>query len=176
MKRIIILIPVAIMFFFAAFLHAEEYKIDPDHSQAIFRVRHFGTGWITGRFSGVTGKFAFTPGKIGDSDVSCNIDVKSIDTDVEKRDNHLKSPDFFHAEKYPEMTFATKKIDNVNGNRFQIIGDLTIHGVTREIVFNAAYKGRLEDPWGFDRVAFTATSVLDRKDSDTISGPKTRMT
>jgi len=95
---------------------------------------------------------------------TAKIPVSSIDTDNEKRDAHLKSPDFFDAEKYPYITFTSKQVSDVEGNQFKVTGDLTIKGITKPVTLSVEYLGSAVDPWGNERVAFNAHGTIDRRD------------
>jgi polyisoprenoid-binding protein YceI len=96
--------------------------------------------------------------------VEATIDVSSIDTGTAQRDDHLRSADFFDVEHFPEIRFLSTRIERVSGDRYRLTGELTIHGVTRSIALEAEYGGRGKDPWGNERVGFTARGALDRKD------------
>ncbi|GBC63908.1 polyisoprenoid-binding protein [Desulfonema ishimotonii] len=145
-------------------VHAETYTIDTSHSQALFRVRHLGISRITGRFPGVTGTIQFDGKQLSDLRAEAEIDINSLNTDVEKRDRHLKSEEFFDAARYPKMTFKSRAVREVSGQQFRLAGDLTLHGVTREVVLDAEHGGSIKDPWGNFRTAFTATTKISRRD------------
>jgi polyisoprenoid-binding protein YceI len=113
-------------------LAAEEYKIDPGHSSATFTVRHLMISNVPGRFSNVTGTIVYDENDLGKSSVKATIPASSINTDNEGRDKHLKSGDFFDVEKFPEMTFVSKRIEK-RGDQLVAIGDLTIKDVTKQV-------------------------------------------
>jgi polyisoprenoid-binding protein YceI len=96
--------------------------------------------------------------------VEATIDVSSIDTGTAQRDDHLRSADFFDVERFPEIRFLSTRIEKVSGDRYRLTGELTIHGVTRSIALETEYGGRGKDPWGNERVGFTAKGAIDRKD------------
>jgi polyisoprenoid-binding protein YceI len=148
--------------------HAEvvEYIIDPDHSQVMFKVKHMGISTVTGRFDDFEGTYGFDEEDLSKSNVETVIRTTSINTNKTKRDDHLKSPDFLDVEKNPTIIFKSKEIKNVNGEDFEIVGDLTINGVTKEVVLDAEYGGKATDPMGNERSAFTAETTIDRKDYD----------
>lgn len=150
---------------------AASYTIDTAHSEVIFKVKHLGISTVTGEFQSFSGSFEFDDGKIESSSVSATIDVASIDTSVEKRDDHLRSADFFEVEKYPNMTFKSTKIQSVDGGEFQIVGDLTIKGVTKSVVLDAVLGGTATDPYGTEKAAFTAETKIDRKEFGITWGP-----
>lgn len=141
-----------------------EYVIDPDHTQIIFKVKHMGISTVTGRFDLFEGTYAFDEEDLGKSSVETTITTASINTNKKKRDDHLKSPDFLNVEKNPTITFKSKEVKKGDGEDFSIVGDLTINGVTKEVVLDAEYGGSATDPWGNERSAFTAETKIDRKD------------
>jgi len=140
------------------------YDIDPDHSQVIFKVKHLGISTVTGRFDLFAGSYAFDEADMASSKVEMDIVASSINTNKKKRDDHLKSNEFLDIEKYPSITFKSKEVKKSSGGDFQIVGDLTIHGVTKEVTLDADYEGSVTDPWGNDRSAFTASTEINRKD------------
>jgi len=140
------------------------WNIDPNHSTAQFTVRHFGISNVTGNFTKVTGTVVLNDKDLTQSQVSASIDVNSVDTRVEARDKDLKSPNFFEVEKYPTIEFKSKKVVNSNG-KLQLIGDLTIHGTTREVTLDVdGPSPELTDPYGNWRRAISATTSINRKD------------
>ncbi|MEW6143873.1 MAG: YceI family protein [Thermodesulfobacteriota bacterium] len=143
---------------------AEAYAIDPDHSQVIFKVKHMGISTVTGRFDLVEGSYTFDDKDISNSSVETTITTASINTNKQKRDDHLKSPDFLNVEKYPTITFKSKEVKKGDGEDFTIVGDLTINGVTKHVELDAEYGGKATDPMGNERTAFTAETEIDRKD------------
>lgn len=161
MYRIIAL--VAVLAVAAPALRAEVYEIDASHSQVGFRIRHL-VGKVPGRFTSFSGTIEFTPGKPSAWRTDATIDTASINTDNEKRDGHLKSPDFFDAAQYPAITFKSSKVTDVKGETAKLHGDLTMHGVTKPVVLDLELGGTTKDPWGNTRAGFTATGVINRKD------------
>jgi polyisoprenoid-binding protein YceI len=140
------------------------WKIDPAHSTAQFTVRHLAISNVTGSFTKVSGTVDLDEKDIAKSQVSASIDVSSVDTRVEARDKDLKSPNFFDVEKYPTIEFKSKKITN-SGGKLQLIGDLTIHGTTREVTLDVdGPTPALTDPWGNWRRGISATTSINRKD------------
>ncbi|MBI4554002.1 MAG: polyisoprenoid-binding protein [Candidatus Latescibacteria bacterium] len=144
--------------------HATEYTIDPTHSTVMFKVKHLGISTVTGRFDRFSGTFGFDQKKGTASKAAATIEVASIKTDMNDRDAHLRSADFFNAEQFPTMTFVSKAITNVTPKGFNLTGDLTIHGITRPVVLNVELGGAVKDPWGNERAAFTASTTINRKD------------
>ncbi len=143
---------------------AAEYAIDSDHTNIVFKVGHLGISSVTGRFERFSGSLHFDANNVENTRASATIDVASINTGVEKRDDHLRSADFFEVEKFPHIKFASTGIKNVRDSKFQIVGDLTIRGVTQSIALDAELGGVVKDPWGNQRVAIAATATINRKD------------
>jgi polyisoprenoid-binding protein YceI len=119
---------------------------------------------VRGRFAKYTGNVQLDESDLTKSIVDVTIDASSIDTGVGDRDNHLRSPDFFDVAKFPELRFRSKRIEQKDDEHYRLVGDLTIRDVTREIALDVEYGGRAKDPWGNERVGFTAKTTLDRKD------------
>lgn len=142
------------------------YKIDPAHSQVIFKVKHFGISTVTGRFDNFEGNYTFDQSNAKNSSVNAKIDATSVNTNNKKRDDHLKSPDFLNVEKHPALSFKSKEIKKGSSDgEFVIVGDLTMHGVTKEVELATDLGGVVEkDPYGNKRSAFTATGEINRKD------------
>jgi polyisoprenoid-binding protein YceI len=140
------------------------WNIDPAHSTAQFTVRHLAISNVTGSFTKVSGSVVLDESDITKSQVSASIDVSSVDTRVEKRDQDIKSPNFFEVEKYPTIEFKSKRIVS-SGGKLQVIGDLTIHGTTREVTLDVdGPTPALTDPWGNWRRGISATTAINRKD------------
>jgi polyisoprenoid-binding protein YceI len=140
------------------------WKIDPAHTQVEFGVKHLMIAKVKGRFADVHGTIQRDERDITRSTVEVEIGVASIDTREPQRDAHLRSADFFDAETFPTLTFATRRIERSGEGRLRLIGDLTMHGVTREVVLDATEEGEAKDPWGGERFGFSATGTLDRRD------------
>lgn len=140
------------------------YTIDPQHSAAQFNVRHMMISNVKGEFSKVNGTITYDPKKLAASKIDVVIDANSIYTREPKRDEHLKSPDFFDTAKFPTLTFKSKQIRR-SGSKLQARGDLTMHGVTREVVLDVeGPTADVKDPWGTLRFGASATTTLNRKD------------
>jgi polyisoprenoid-binding protein YceI len=140
------------------------YDIDSAHSSAQFSVRHLMISNVRGEFNKVTGTVVYDAANPAASKVDASIDVSTINTREPKRDAHLKSPDFFDAAKYPTMTFKSTQVRKTGGG-LEVKGNLTLHGVTREVVL--AVEGptpEQKDPWGNLRVGATASTKINRKD------------
>ncbi len=140
------------------------YSIDSSHSSAQFSVRHMMISNVKGEFSNVSGTIVYDPENLGDSSIEAVIEVDSINTREPKRDAHLKSADFFDAAKYPTLAFKSKQIWK-DGDKLQARGDLTMHGVAREVVLTIdGPTPEMKDPWGNLRFGASATTKLSRKD------------
>ncbi|MGD0506400.1 MAG: YceI family protein [Terriglobales bacterium] len=148
----------------SALAQTSTWNIDPAHSTAQFTVRHLAISNVTGSFTKVTGSVTLNDQDIAQSQVLASIDVSSVDTRVEARDKDLKSPNFFDVEKYPTIEFKFKRIAS-SGGKLQLIGDLTIHGTTREVTLDVdGPTPALTDPWGNSRRGISATTAINRRD------------
>ena len=155
---------IALVASLSALAQTSTWNIDPAHSTAQFTVRHLGISNVTGSFTKVAGTVVLNDRDITQSEVSATIDVNSVDTRVEARDKDLKSPHFFEIEKYPTIEFKSKKIVS-SGAKLQVIGDLTIHGTTRDVTLDVdGPTPELADPWGNLRRGISATTTINRKD------------
>src|SRR5260370_21432818 len=155
---------IALVASLSALAQTSTWNIDPAHSTAQFTVRHLGISNVTGSFTKVTGTVVINDRDIAQSEVSATIDANSVDTRVEARDKDLKSPHFFEVEKYPTIEFKSKKIVS-SGGRLQVIGDLTIHGTTRDVTLDVdGPTPELADPWGNLRRGISAAATINRKD------------
>lgn len=139
------------------------WNIDATHSGVYFRVRHLVVAKVRGRFTAFGGAIAFDESAPERSSVEVRIETASVDTGVSQRDGHLRSPDFFDAERYPAITFTSRRVEKT-AEGFQVTGDLTIRGTTREVVLPVEYSGRTKDPWGGERAGFATQIAIDRKD------------
>lgn len=142
----------------------EKWEIDGSHSGIYFSVRHMVVAKVRGQFARWSGHFTAENGDLSRASVNVIIDASSLDTGVAERDAHLKSPDFFDVANHPEIKFASKHVEKQNDEALRLTGDLTIRGVTREVVLDVEYAGRTKDPWGNERAGFTAKAAVDRKD------------
>jgi polyisoprenoid-binding protein YceI len=142
---------------------AGTWDIDPVHSTVGFSVRHL-VGRVSGQFTKLTGTITADEKTPTKASVSATIDATSLSTQNEQRDTHLESAEFFDVAKYPEITFNTKKVVAKGKRRFQVVGDLKMHGVTKSVTLGMTYNGQAADPWGNTRAGFSATTTLNRKD------------
>lgn len=150
---------------FPALLSAETWNIDADHSAIGFKIRHMMVSNVKGSFPVFSGTVQIDDQDITHSKVEVSIETASITTNISKRDEHLRSADFFDVAKYPLMTYVSTKVEKAGQGRLRVAGNLTLHGITREVILEvegptAAFK----DPWGNIRRGATATAKLNRKD------------
>ena len=138
-------------------------EIDRSHSDVAFQVRHL-LSKVRGRFNEFNGTIEFDPSNPQNSRVDVTIQAASIDTAEADRDKHLRSADFFDVEKYPTLRFVSTSVTPRDGHTYDVAGDLTIHGVTRQVVLPAAFLGAASDPWGNTKSVFEADLTLNRKD------------
>jgi polyisoprenoid-binding protein YceI len=140
------------------------WVIDPSHSQVGFSVRHMMLTKARGHFDRYSGTVEFDEQSPASSAVNVTIEADSIDTRDEKRDEHLKSPDFLDVATFPHITFLSKKVEVVDDTHGKIIGDLTIRGVTNEVVLETEYNGQSKSPWGTTSAGFSAEAKISRQD------------
>jgi len=141
------------------------WQIDPAHAAAGFAVKHLMISTVRGQFKGISGTVTWDDQDISKSIIDVTIDAKTVDTSEPKRDEDLKSEKFFDVAKYPTITFKSKKIENVSAGKLKVTGDLTIHGVTKEVVLDVEGPSNpVKDPWGNTRVAASATTKVNRQD------------
>ncbi len=141
------------------------WKIDPAHSSAEFKIKHMMISNVKGSFNGLSGILTENTTDASLSSVDAAIDIATISTGDAQRDGHLKSADFFEAEKYPQMTFKSTKVEKKGEGDYSVTGDLTLHGVTKPVTF--AVEGPSapgKDPWGNTRIGLSATAKINRKD------------
>jgi polyisoprenoid-binding protein YceI len=140
------------------------WQIDPAHSEINFTVRHMMISNVRGRFEQFSGTVDFNENDPTLSSVDVQIDAKSINTKVDQRDDHLRSPDFLDAERYPVVAFKSKRVEKTGSHSGRVIGDLTIRGMAHEVVLDVEYAGQAKSPWGTTSAGFSATTTLNRKD------------
>src|SRR5688572_803513 len=141
-----------------------KWNIDSAHSGINFSIRHMVVAKVRGRFGAFSGNLDLDDADLTRSSLAVTIDASSIDTGVGQRDDHLRSADFFGVEQFPELRFRSKRIEQLGKDEYRVIGDLTIRDVTREVALDVEYGGEGKDPWGNERVAFSAKTAIDRKD------------
>lgn len=143
-------------------LWATDFKVDPAHSSIGFSVKHMFTN-ATGQFTGFTGSFSLDPRTQKISGIDFTITANSLNTQNSKRDEHLKSADFFDVATYPSITFKGASVKAVKG-RYDITGVLTLHGISKVVTFKAIFLGAATSPWGQETYSFSASTVINRKD------------
>jgi polyisoprenoid-binding protein YceI len=141
------------------------WNVDVTHSSINFSIRHMVVSKVRGRFTKFSGTVQLDEG--GDltrSSVEASLDASSVDTGAAQRDEHLRGADFFDVDRFPQLRFQSTSVAKLAGDRYRVIGKLTIRDITREVVLDAEYAGRGKDPWGSERVGFSAKTAIDRKD------------
>jgi polyisoprenoid-binding protein YceI len=165
MKRLILTLTTLAAIASPSLTLASNWNIDTDHSAAHFKVQHMMIADVHGSFPDVQGVAFIDDEDITHSSIDVTINAASIDTGVEKRDGHLKSADFFDVEKYPALTFKSKRVIKTGGNKLKVIGDLILHGVTKEVeLLVSGPSDDAKDPWGNTRKGAKATTWINRKD------------
>jgi len=150
----------------APMIDAAEYVIDTKgaHASIEFKTGHLGYSYLTGRFNTFEGGFSYDPQKPEASTVTVNIDTQSVDSNHEKRDQHLRSADFLDVQKYPKASFVSSSVKVNSDGSMDIAGDLTLHGITKQIVIKTKKIGEGKDPWGGYRAGFTGNAQIMMKD------------
>ena len=145
---------------------ADKYVIDTKgaHASINFSIQHLGYSYLTGRFNNFSGDFTYDPKDVAASTINVTIDTTSVDSNHAERDKHLRSSDFLNVEKFPKATFVSKKIVPDDGDEFDIVGDLTLNGVTKSITIDVDKVGEGKDPWGGYRVGFEGETEIALKD------------
>jgi polyisoprenoid-binding protein YceI len=165
MSRFVLAIVTVLAMAAAAAAQAATWQIDPNHSSAQFSVRHLGVSTVRGAFTKVSGSAKYDPSDPSKGALDATIDASSVDTRVEMRDNDLRSPNFLDVQKYPTITFHSKQTKAAGAGKLQITGDLTIHGVTKEVVLDVdGPSASIKDPWGNQRIGASAATKINRKD------------
>ncbi len=142
---------------------AAEYRIDPAHSFVEFRANHLGYSWLYGRFNVISGQFTHDPNNPSANSITVEVDTTTVDTRHAERDKHLRSGDFLAVDKYPKATFKSTRYEGT-AESGKLHGELTVHGITRPVVFEITKMGEGPDPWGGYRAGFTGSYTLTRKD------------
>jgi len=165
MKRFIVTMSVLLPFVFPLLTDAATWQIDPDHSSFEFKIRHLMVSNVKGTFTKARGVATIDDQDIANLKVEAIIDAASVNTGHAKRDDHLRNADFFDVAKYPVITFVSKKVTKVDAGRLQVAGDLTLHGITREIRVDVeGPTPEIKDPSGNFRRGATATTRINRRD------------
>jgi len=144
---------------------ASTWKLDPVHSVAEFKVKHMMISNVKGQFAGISGTLNFDESHVENSRVEATIDASTLNTRDAQRDAHLKSAEFIDVEKFPTLSFRSSSVKRTGDDELAVTGDLTIHGVTRQVVFNVeGPTAPGKDPWGNTRVGLSAVTKINRKD------------
>jgi polyisoprenoid-binding protein YceI len=166
MRRVVLCAVATIVFLAPSFSAASTWHIDPAHSSAQFAVRHLMISTVRGTLGPVTGTVNLDESDLTKSSVEASVDVKGLDTRQPQRDEHLRSADFFDADKYPTITFKSKRITRLSDTKYQVAGDLTMHGVTKEVVLDVEGSPKpITDPMAkVEKLGGVATTTLNRKE------------
>jgi polyisoprenoid-binding protein YceI len=165
MSRFVLTTVLTLAFSAAAGAQAATWQIDPNHTAAQFAVKHLAVSTVRGAFMKVSGSAQHDPADPSKDSVEITIDAASIDTRVQMRDNDLRSPNFLDVQKYPTITFKSKQVKSAGAGKLQMVGDLTIHGVTKEVILDVdGPSSPIKDPWGNQRIGASATTKVNRND------------
>lgn len=163
MKKILILICLSLPLSTGSWAAGKVYEVDKDHSTISFSIRHL-VSKVSGTFTDFRGAIELDEKKPETSKVEFTVKAESINTQNAKRDEHLRSPDFFDTEKFKDLTFKSKKVKAIGKNKYQVDGDLTLHGITKPLTLKVDYLGETKDPWGNTKSGFSTTFKINRKD------------
>jgi len=141
-----------------------KWALDPTHSSMTFTIKHMMFSKVKGAFNQFDASIEADPNDLTSADISFSVDLASVDTNNNDRDNHLRSADFFDVENHPKMTFTAKNIVKTGDGEYKVTGDLSLHGVTRSESFDVVFEGEGKDPWGNVKAAFHASGTINRKD------------
>ena len=165
MNRLVFTFVTALAMAATAAAQAGTWQIDPNHTAAQFSVKHLGVSTVRGAFTKVTGTAKHDPADPSKDSLEATIDANSVDTRVEMRDKDLRSPNFLDVQKYPTITFHSKQVKVVGPGKLQFAGDLTIHGVTKEVMLDVdGPSAPIKDPWGNQRIGTSASTKITRQD------------
>ncbi len=164
MKSILSTLLVALLLASSVSAAETKYTIDASHTSIDFAVSHMVISTVTGKFKEVSGTLVSPGDDFANARIDVTIPTKSVTTENEKRDEHLRGADFFDAAKYPDVKFKSTSFKKTGDNKYVITGDLTLRGVTKSVDLAATFKGSAKSPWGQTVVAFKANTVIPRKD------------
>lgn len=142
----------------------ERFKVDPVHTCVWFKINHLGIANFYGRFNEIAGRFVLDAGDAENCEIEVTVPTASVDTNNAERDKHLRAPDYFDADKYPQITFESRKFTKVSDDTYLVVGDLTLHGVTKTITIKLTKTGAGKDPWGNHRVGLETTFTIKRSE------------
>lgn len=165
MSRLVLTLFASLTLAATAAAQAGTWQIDPNHSAAQFSVRHLGVSTVRGAFTKVSGTATHDPSDPSKDTLEATIQTASVDTRVDMRDKDLRSPNFLDVDKFPTITFHSKQTKVASAGKLQITGDLTIHGVTKEVVLDVdGPSAPIKDPWGNQRIGASASTKINRRD------------
>jgi len=160
-----LVLPLSVVLILSAAAQAETWQLDPAHSAAQFSVRHMGISTVRGTFTKVSGTVQYDPADVTKSSIDVAIDAASVDSRVEMRDNDLRGPHFLDVKQFPQITFKSKRIEHAGDGKLKAIGDLTIHGVTKEVTLDVdGPSAPMKDPRGNMHMGASATTAINRSD------------
>ncbi len=165
MKKTVLFLSILFLVIYSVSAQEEtKWGFDKAHSKIQFDVAHMVISEVSGQFQEYEGTVVTRKEDFSDAKIDFSITVKSIDTDNEERDKHLRSVDFFDVEKYPKVTFSSKEMKKAGEHQYQLTGDLSLHGITKEVILDIKYGGTIKDPYGNVKAGFKITGVIDRTD------------
>lgn len=170
-RRALLALAVALLLTLSA-AGQETWQLDPPHSSAQFSVRHLGVSTVRGAFTKVSGTVVYDAANLAKTSIQVTIDAASVDTRVDMRDNDLRSPNYLDVKKYPTITFQSKRVEAAGAGKLKVTGDLTIHGVTKEVVLDVdGPSAPMKDPWGNQRIGASAATKINRQDFGVAGAP-----
>lgn len=155
---------IAVLLLSTTFSQAANWKFDVVHSSVQFEVAHLVISSVTGKFKTFDGSVVSDKADFQDAKISFTIETKSIDTDNQKRDDHLRNADFFDADNHPQIKFVSTSFKKVKGSQYKLTGNFTMRGITKNVTLDVDFKGTVKDPWGNIKAAFVIKGSLDRFD------------
>ena len=165
MSRYVAVFTAFLILTICAAAQVQTWQIDPNHTATQFSVRHMGISTVRGAFTKVSGSAQYDPSNVSKTSIDATIDASSVDTRVSMRDNDLRSPNYFDVEKYPTITFKSKSVQAAGEGKLKIVGDLTIHGVTKEVTLDVdGPSAPVTDPKGNSHLGASASTKVNRKD------------
>ena len=171
-RRLVVAVTTSLLLTASASAQVETWKIDPNHTASQFAVRHLGISTVRGQFNKTSGAVAYDPKDLSKTAIDVTIDAASVNTRIEARDKDLRSPNYFDVEKYPTLTFKSRRAEAAGPGKLKVTGDLTIHGVTKEVILDVDGPSEpLKDPKGNLHIGAAATTRINRKDFGVGSAP-----
>lgn len=171
-RRIVLSLALTLLLAACAAAQVETWKIDPNHTASQFAVRHLSISTVRGQFNKTTGTVTYDPKDPSKTTMDVTIDATTVNTRIDGRDKDLRSPNYLDVEKYPNITFKSKRVEAAGSGKLKVTGDLTIHGVTREVVLDVDGPSQvLKDPKGNQHMGASATTKINRKDFGVGSAP-----